>query len=271
VIPRGWLGTDLAPLPGMEIHCSASNHIGRRRNDEDAHVIRPDLGLVVVADGMGGYDGGEIASRIVVDSVVELFERTQADPEATWPHAPRPPTGDLCDRVNVAIRHAHKRVVEQREGVLGRMGSTAVVVAWSGTRLIVGHVGDSRVYRLRGDRLQRLTRDHSFAEEALAAGFADPVAVARYRNMLTRAVGVPGLVQPDIATHELHNDDVLLLCSDGVWEPLADEDIGDALMLPPAAAARTLVAQAYEAGGADNMTALVLRAGEQPVLAQESA
>jgi len=255
----------------MEIHCSASNHIGRRRNDEDAHSIRPDLGLVVVADGMGGYEGGEVASRIVVESLVELFERTTADPDATWPHAPRPGRDRLIDRVSVGLRHAHGQVLQRREGVLSRMGSTAAVVAWNERRLVVGHVGDSRVYRLRGDTLQLLTRDHSFAEEARAAGFADAAVLSSYRNMLTRAVGMPGPLQADVTVDDLQPGDVLLLCSDGVWEPLSDDAVHTALHLPPQDAARSLVAWAYDAGGSDNMTALVLRVDEQPVLPQEAA
>ncbi|MEX1365622.1 MAG: protein phosphatase 2C domain-containing protein [Nannocystaceae bacterium] len=244
----------------MELSCSASNHIGRRRDDEDAHAVRPDLGLAVVADGMGGYEGGEVASRIVVGSLVELFGRTQRDPEATWPHAPRPTRDPLLDRVGVGLRHAHARVLARRRGRLSQMGSTAVVVAWSGTKLAVGHVGDSRVYRLGGGRLQALTRDHSFVEEARRAGLPEDAAVmASHRHVLTRAIGMPGPLEADLHLYELSPGDVLLLCSDGVWEPLCDEHLRAALALPPAEAASTLVAWAYEAGGCDNMTALVLR------------
>ncbi|MCA9654001.1 MAG: serine/threonine-protein phosphatase [Myxococcales bacterium] len=257
----------------MDLHCSALTHVGRRRNNEDAHALRPDLGLVVVADGMGGYEGGEVASHLVVESLVELFARTQADSEATWPHVARPTRDPLLDRVWVGLRHAHARVLAQRQGVLARMGSTAVVVAWEGDRLAVGHVGDSRVYRLRDDRLELLTRDHSFAEEARAAGLPDDAAaVASYRHVLTRAVGMPGPLEADLCLHELRAGDVLLLCSDGVWEPLRDEDLRAALQCSPPDAAQTLVAWAYEAGGTDNMTALVLRVpGDEAVLAQEGA
>jgi serine/threonine protein phosphatase PrpC len=251
----------------MEIRCSASNHVGRRRNDEDAHALRPDLGLAIVADGMGGYEGGEIASRIVVDSMVELFARTREDSEATWPHV-LPTSGDpLVDRVAVGLQHAHARVVERRTGALERMGSTVVVVAWQGEHLVVGHVGDSRVYRLRDGVLESLTRDHSFAEEARAAGFD---AHAGYRNMLTRAMGMPGAFRADLSVDTLREDDVLLLCSDGVWEPLAHGELREALHREPIDAAQALVAQAYAAGGSDNMTAAVLRV-EQAVLAQEIA
>jgi PPM family protein phosphatase len=245
----------------MDIRCSARTHVGRRRNNEDAHAVRPDLGLVAVADGMGGYEGGEIASRLVVESVVELFDRTSRDSDATWPHMPRPSRDPLVDLVGVGLLHAHHAVQERRHGVLARMGSTAAVVAWSGTRLVVGHVGDSRVYRLRDGVLQVLTVDHSVAEEARRAGMADEaIDASSFRHMLTRAVGMPGELGAEVATGRLRVGDVLLLCSDGVWEPLSAEELVAELQRPcPDEAARALVAAAYAAGGTDNLTAAVVQ------------
>jgi serine/threonine protein phosphatase PrpC len=245
----------------MEIRCSAFTHVGRRRNNEDAHVLRPDLGLVAVADGMGGYEGGEVASRLVVDSLVELFDRTRRDADATWPHAPRPSQEPLLDLVGVGLLHAHHVVQERRRGALAKMGSTAAVLAWSGTQLAIGHVGDSRVYRLRGDRLEALTVDHSVAEEARRAGMErEAVEAAGFRHMLTRAVGMPGELGAEVVAGRLALGDVLLLCSDGVWEPLAEDELGDELRRPcPGHAAQALVAAAYAAGGTDNLTAVVVR------------
>lgn len=257
------VGTMLAPLEGMEIRCSALSHVGRRRNNEDAYAVHPELGLSVVADGMGGYEGGEVASRIVVDSLVELFARHAADRDATWPHAPRPPRGTLHDLVGVGLRHAHESVLARREGPLARMGSTAVVAAWSGSQLVVGHVGDSRLYRLREGVLERLTQDHSVVEEARRAGVAgDDIDVTGFRHMLTRAVGMPGDLGADISLGRLQPGDVLLLCSDGVWEPQSEARIIEALQRPrPEEAVRALVARAYDEGGTDNMTALVMVIG----------
>ena len=258
----------------MELHCSAFSHVGRRRNNEDAHALRPDLGLVVVADGMGGYEGGEVASRIVVERLVELFARGQQDSEATWPFAARPTRDPLVDQVAVGLRHAHVCVLAQREGRLSRMGSTAAVVAWDGNRIVVGHVGDSRVYRLRDGRLQRLTRDHSFVEEARRAGLPeDSAAMAGYRHVLTRAVGMPGPLEADVGTDDLRPGDVLLLCSDGVWEPLRAQQLVDALSCGHAAeATHQLVSAAYEAGGTDNMTAVVLRVpGDEAVATEQGS
>lgn len=254
-------GTPLAPWGGMDIRCSAATHVGRRRNNEDAHAVRPDLGLVAVADGMGGYEGGEVASRLVVESLVELFDRLRRDGDGTWPHAPRPQREPLMDLVGVGLRHAHAVVQARREGELSRMGSTAAVVAWSGSRLVVGHVGDSRVYRLRDGVLQALTVDHSVAEEARRAGMGgEAVEAAGFRHMLTRAVGMPGELGAEVVAGRLRTGDVLLLCSDGVWEPLTDERIVEALQHPcPEHAAQALVAAAYEAGSTDNLTAAVLR------------
>lgn len=245
----------------MDIRCSARTHVGRRRNNEDAYAVRPDLGLVAVADGMGGYEGGEVASALVVRSMVELFDRTRRDADATWPHAPRPSREPLVDLVGVGLLHAHQAVQERREGVLARMGSTAAVVAWSGARLVVGHVGDSRVYRLRDGVLQALTVDHSVAEEARRAGMADAeVDATSFRHMLTRAVGMPGELGAEVATGRLRVGDVLLLCSDGVWEPLSAETLATELGRPcPDEAAQALVSAAYEAGGTDNLTAVVVQ------------
>lgn len=248
----------------MEIRCSAFSHVGRRRNNEDAYAAHPELGLLAVADGMGGYEGGEVASRIVVDSLVELFSRHIVDADATWPHAPRPPKETLLDLVEVGLRHAHESVMARREGPLARMGSTAVVVAFCGSRLVVGHVGDSRVYRLRGGRLQQLTQDHSVVEEARRAGVGgDSMDVAGFRHMLTRAVGMPGDLGADVRTETIEVGDVLLLCSDGVWEPQSEAQIVDALRQPRTEdAVHALVAAAYDEGGTDNMTALVMAVGD---------
>jgi serine/threonine protein phosphatase PrpC len=245
----------------MDIRCSAFTHAGRRRNNEDAHALRPDLGLVAVADGMGGYEGGEVASRLVVESLVELFERICCDPDATWPHAPRPSIEPLVDLVGVGLRRAHDVVQARRLGVLSRMGSTAAVVAWSGPYLAVGHVGDSRVYRLRDGELRTLTVDHSVAEEARRAGMEpEAVEAAGFRHMLTRAVGMPGELGAEVVAERLRPGDVLLLCSDGVWEPLHAEEIAEALAQPrPEDAAQALVAAAYDAGSTDNLTAVVVR------------
>jgi PPM family protein phosphatase len=245
----------------MEIRCSAFTHVGRRRNNEDAHTVRPDLGLVVVADGMGGYEGGEVASRVVVESLVELFDRICRDPDATWPHAPRTTIEPLVDLVGVGLGQAHHAVQERRHGVLSRMGSTAAVVAWSGPYVAVGHVGDSRVYRLRDGVLATLTVDHSVAEEARRAGMEDEaVEAAGFRHMLTRAVGMPGELGAEVTAERLRVGDVLLLCSDGVWEPLQPEAIAAELQRPcPDEAAQALVAAAYAAGGSDNLTAVVMR------------
>lgn len=250
----------------MELRCSALSHVGRRHNNEDAYAVHPELGLLVVADGMGGYEGGEVASQIVIESLVEVFTRQAADADVTWPCAPRPSREPLHDLVGVGLMHAHRSVLARREGPLARMGSTAVVAAWHGHRLVVGHVGDSRLYRLRDDRLELLTQDHSVAEEARRAGMSgDEVDATGFRHMLTRAVGMPGELGAELSEWRIRAGDVLLLCSDGVWEPQSEAQIVEALRHSrPEDAVRSLIVRAYDEGGTDNMTALVMVVGDRP-------
>lgn len=243
----------------MKFHCNATSHIGRRKNNEDAHVVRADLGLAVVADGMGGYEGGEVASALVVDSLVEAFSRFRGGRAAT-PSTTLAAGAALQRLVGAGLRYAHQSIQQQRHGRLSRMGSTAAVVAWRGDRLVIGNVGDSRVYRFRDGRLARITRDHSMMEDAATAGLTpENIRALGYAHVLTRAVGTPGELEPDLYMRRLRLGDVLLLCSDGVWEPLEAEQLEEVMRrVPPEQVPKALVARAYAAGGADNMTALVL-------------
>lgn len=244
---------------GMQFVCKAKSHVGRRKNNEDSYIVRADLGLAVVADGMGGYEGGEIASDLVVKQLVAALADQPVEPDRSdVSHEYR--TDRLRARVANGLHEAHRRVTQRRVGRLSMMGSTAAVLAWDGSRVVVGNVGDSRVYRLRDGVLCQITRDHSMVEEALAAGL-DPqnVRALGYSHVLTRAVGSPGELRPDLFSRRLRPGDLFLLCSDGVWEPLAGAPLQEILRrVPPTRLADALVHRAYAAGGTDNMTALVL-------------
>lgn len=244
----------------MEISGFASTHVGRRDNNEDAYLADFDLGLFLVADGMGGYEGGEIASHLVVDSFQYFFRRGgPADIEAF--------TGTAVDgktpaenMMNLAVRRASREVERRREGRLAAMGSTVAAMMIRERWAVVAHVGDSRVYRLRNGRLECLTRDHSLYAQLLEAGVVSARAVAR-KNLITRAIGVPGCSKPDVATYDVRRGDLFLLCSDGLTDIVPDREIQGLLQaLPPHRAVDAVVTEAYVAGGHDNITAMVVQA-----------
>ena len=141
------------------------------------------------------------------------------------------------------------------------MGSTLATLVVRGDRAIVGHVGDSRVYRLRGGALEQLTRDHSLYAEMLAQGAElPPKDRCPFAHVITRALGMSDESGPDLSTTALRRGDVFLLCTDGLSEPLPETRIAELLALPPEAACEAMVREAYDAGGKDNITAVVVRA-----------
>jgi len=226
-----------------------------------------DLGLWVVADGMGGYEGGEIASRIAVDTIQEIFRRTARDADATWPFKVDPLRSMEENLALVAIRAAHLAIVAQREGRLASMGSTVAMVAADAGRAVVAHMGDSRVYRLRDGQLARLTRDHSFVEEmALLDGTTGRVRgeASQFAHMITRALGMPNDHRPDVRVEALRAGDVLVLCSDGLVEGLDDAQIADILgAAVPGDEASALATAAHAAGARDNVTVVVVRVQDE--------
>lgn len=244
----------------MKIESAACTHVGRRANNEDDSCIEPDLGLYAVADGMGGYEGGEVAAQIVVRALTQFFERNAADVDVTWPVALDPSRSFVENVMLASIDLANRQVRARRRGRLGAMGSTVAALALSGDRAVVAHVGDTRVYRLRGGALEALTRDHSLLAELRALGM--PVPTDRsVSNVITKAIGMDGSCVPDVRVEDVADGDVYLLCSDGLYEPLSEEDVARLLASHerPADAARELCDAAYAAGGSDNITAVVVR------------
>ena len=244
----------------MQITSAAATHIGQRNNNEDAYACDARLGLFAVADGMGGYEGGEVASRLTVEALTGLFRRQATDAECTWPFGIDPRMDLDQNLLAVAVHAADEAIRCQRRGRLGSMGSTVAALAVRGRRAVIAHVGDSRVYRLRDGTLEALTRDHSLYAEMVAAGM--PVGTREsfpHANVITRALGMKGCARPDLRTEDLRPGDVFLLCSDGM-EPVAPEDIVRLIdRRDPGAAAESLVQTAFARGGKDNITAVVVR------------
>ncbi|MCA9690579.1 MAG: serine/threonine-protein phosphatase [Myxococcales bacterium] len=243
----------------MKLIHAAASHLGRRANQEDSYCARDDLGLFAVADGMGGYEGGEVASDLTISTMCEFYDSTLSDGERTWPVGVDPRRSMAENRLAAAVRLANSKVAARRQGRLANMGSTVAALDLHNGAATVGHVGDSRVYRLRDGALVQLTRDHSLLEALTASGAEVDPANFGYRNIIVRALGFDNAL-PDVSVDAVRPGDVYLLCTDGLTDPLTDDDIGFLLYTrPPAAAARDLVGLAYELGGRDNITVVVIK------------
>jgi serine/threonine protein phosphatase PrpC len=245
----------------MRIQSAAASHIGRRNNNEDAYCIEPVIGLCAVADGMGGYEGGEIASRLTIDAVRDFAQRNAADDDVTWPFALDKALRLDENQAMIAVRLAHREVVRRQTGLLANMGSTLATLQLHGEHVVLSHIGDSRIYRLRDKIITLLTEDHSVVNELRRAGGE---AVARgdspYGHMVTRAIGMASDPHPDVRREPVEVGDTFLLCTDGLSEMVEESALATMLAQPSLdAACAALIEHAYAAGGRDNITAVVAR------------
>lgn len=235
----------------------------RRQNNEDAFITDPILGLYAVADGMGGHAGGEVAATMAIDM---LRRAVDAAPEPAFVHDPSVHNraellGWMAALVSEISGAIYTRAQEQPE--LRGMGCTLDFALVRGGGLFLAHVGDGRVYALRDGALRTLTEDHTFAQLVATQGTSLLGKLLNIpRNALTRALGVHPIVQADTTFHELQKGDVLLLCSDGLHDLVDAEGIRARLSGDPSRAATALVDAALDAGGRDNVTAVVLSVDE---------
>lgn len=236
-----------------------------RSHNEDSVAFEPACGLVVLADGMGGYNAGEVASGIAVSVIVSEISRALQDASPTdRDERSGEELGvvllrDNLQKANASIFHA----AESQPQYSG-MGTTIVSGIFYDNRVVVGHIGDSRMYRLRGEVLEAITRDHSLLQEQIDGGIIS-VADARLsknKNLVTRAVGIDAKVVPEIHVHDVLVGDVYLLCSDGLNDMMEDEDIQSTLYalqnnLP--LAADQLIQMANDNGGRDNISVILVK------------
>ena len=245
----------------MESRGFGQTHVGGRSNNEDSFLVEEKLGLYVVADGMGGYEGGEIASQMSVDGLHRFYDIVGPYGEVGMDTPGSGGRSVAEDMMRLAIRQASHDIEKIRQGQLSSMGSTIAAVLIREGRALVAHVGDSRVYRMRRGKLERMTRDHSLYAELEDAGVVS-VGTLASRNVITRAVGVPGYATPDVSIVETQPGDVFLMCSDGLTDDVPDGDIAEVLAaFEPKLAAEQLVQRAWAAGASDNITCVVARVG----------
>lgn len=255
----------------MHYEFSSAVDAGRARsNNEDAVIVDEAGGLAVLADGMGGYNAGEVASGMATAFVASELGRWLREVRDQASTADTRRAMEICvDNANRAIFNA----ANSNPSYAG-MGTTLVLVVFRHAQVIVGHVGDSRAYRLRAGRLQQLSRDHSLLQEQIDAGLITPeqALYATHKNLVTRAVGVEDTVMLEVHAHDAQPGDLYLLCSDGLSDMLNDSEIAQILGVGAGLdeTCVALVDAANAAGGRDNISVILARCDGSPASGSRS-
>jgi len=251
----------------MKIRYAAKTDVGMKRtHNEDYFSLIEDEQLFIVADGMGGHASGEVASKMSAETMSEFYQRTREDEDATWPFKMDRSLSYIENRLVCAIKLANLRIFEtsMRDIRYKGMGTTIVSVMVCGDKIYVAHVGDSRVYRIRGQDITQLTRDHSLLEdykEAKPDMTEEEERNFPHKNVITRALGMRETVQVDIRAFQIQSGDVYVLCSDGLSGMITDPQIRDLTLNANSLerAVAELVDGANRNGGTDNITTLLLQ------------
>jgi protein phosphatase len=249
----------------MRIEVSGQTHVGMKRNhNEDNLLLLPEERLFVVADGMGGHSSGEIASKIAVEEVAEFFRMTSQDLEITWPYKMDKQRNYDENRLATGIKLANMRIFEKAssEQKYKGMGTTIVTIYFAkDNEVVVGHVGDSRVYFFREGKLHQITEDHSLLNDYLKAKKLTPEEIEAFphKNVIVRALGMKDTVLVDINKVEPKEGDIYLLCSDGLSGMVPDKQIEQILQGQPdlEKACAMLIDAANANGGNDNVTCVL--------------
>lgn len=244
----------------LTLHSYAATDIGRRRKvNQDAFLCDDALGLWVVADGMGGHAAGEVASQESIDAIHGMVKRGKPSLQ-TMTGSEVEVARAACRLLEGAIQAATYLVfaIAELDAGKGGMGTTVSAMMSYGDYAVLGQVGDSRIYRVRHDRAEQLTEDHTLINWQIKQGLIthEEAKVSRQRNVITRAVGNKDYVQVDTLVTELELGDVYLLCSDGLHGYLKLEEIPDFVAHGGADSVRELVELANARGGKDNITAV---------------
>ena len=237
----------------------ASSDIGKAReiNQDYYSIPKPEdnLQLFILADGMGGYNGGEIASSLATTSaksyIENNFDKIEHSKEA------------ILELIKNAIEYANMVVFEKskQEPNLEGMGTTLDICFIYNNKVYVGHVGDSRIYRIRGEIIRKLTKDHSYVQQLVEDGKITREEAEHHpkKNMLLKALGCTAMVEPDLRARNIETGDILLMCSDGLTNMVEEKEIYRVVRENPETAAQVLVELANAAGGYDNITVVIIK------------
>lgn len=250
--------------PSIKLSAFGMTDVGKQReHNEDSFVVVPDESVFVVADGMGGHQAGDVASRMATTIIADFFQSTAGE-DSTWPSNFDRNLSDEENRLVTAVNLANRRIFEQsrQNQNLQGMGTTVVLALFSTVKkkAYIGHVGDSRAYRIRGGKIEQLTRDHSLYNEPFP-NMTESEREELPRNVITRALGMEGSVNVDISRQPLEPGDLFLLCSDGLSGMVTDPELL-ALAGPSAeldGACKTLIDAANAHGGEDNVTVVLIK------------
>lgn len=255
----------------LKLRYAGNTHVGMKRaHNEDNLCVVPEQNLYMVADGMGGHAHGEVASQMAVDTVANFFRETAQDEDVTWPYKMEKGRRYEENRLSAGIKLSNLRIHEvgvqnpEKKG----MGTTIVGLFFSGNMAYTGHVGDSRIYRLRNETFTQITEDHSLLNDYIKMKDLTPQEIENFphKNVIVRALGMKDTVQVDVAHEEPQDGDIYLLCSDGLNGMITDENMRLILLecLPDLeAAVNRLIQVANDNGGTDNVTVVLVEVARQ--------
>lgn len=228
----------------------------RERNEDFYYIAKPEdpIQLFIVADGMGGYNAGEVASNLATNSVKNYITNNFENIE----HEKEP----ILNLIRSAIEYANMVVYEKSKEIpeLGGMGTTLDVCLIYNNKIYIGHVGDSRVYRIRKEFIRKLTKDHSYVQKLVEDGTITKEEADYHpkKNMLTRALGCTPYVEPDVTMKVFLKDDIIVMTSDGLTNMIKEDEIYHIITEDPEKAAEKLVQKANDLGGYDNITVVII-------------
>lgn len=251
----------------MKLRYAGLTHVGMKRtHNEDNFALLPDESLYIVADGMGGHASGEVASQMAVETLMSFFRMTSRDEEVTWPYKEEKNLRYDENRLVTAIKFSNQRIFEAsaREARFKGMGTTIVTAFFTQGGAYLGHVGDSRGYRIRDHKIEQITEDHSLLNDYIKANklvTEEEIENFPHKNVIVRALGMKDTVQVDINRLDPTEGDVYLLCSDGlsgmISDPMILEIVEGSDNLEEAC--EVLIQAANDAGGNDNITVAMVQ------------